>query len=258
MDAVGDLAGELVRLPDRGTYLKAASELLSKLFPCDGLAWNELDMQQVRAEVYARPGNHPFGDLARKLLEFRNDHPLVTSALGDSMAGVWRPRRLSDIVSDREFHESRLYREGFREMRINRQLSLRTALAGPGTLHSWVMNRWNQDFSDREMDLAREIQPLLCLLDTAYSQPPPTATNNPWPADEFGLTDREAEILALVAQGLKSTAVGHLLGISPRTVSKHLEHSYSKLRCTNRVDAVRLFTAAPSRAPGTGNFSVPA
>lgn len=256
MDTFGDLASELVRLPDRGTYLRAASELLSKLFPCDGLAWNELDMRAVRAEVYARPQNHPFGDLARKLLESRNDHPLVRSDLVDSMTGVWRPRRLSDVVSDREFYESRLYREGFREMRINRQLSLRSAQLGPGILHSWVMNRWNHDFSDKEMDLAREVQPVLCLLDTAYSHPH-TSMTNPWPVDAFGLTDREAEILALVAQGLKSTAVGHLLGISPRTVAKHLEHSYVKLGCNNRVDAVRLFTSTCSRAPGPSDFRAP-
>lgn len=252
MDAFSDLASQLTRLPDRETYLRAASELLSKLFPCDGLAWNELEMQPARAEVYARPASHPFGDLAPKLLENRNYHPLVRSDLRDSLTGVWRPRRLSDVVSEREFYGSRLYLEGFREMHINRQLSIRAAQPGRGSVHSWVMNRWNHDFSDREMELACQVQPVLRLLDLAYTsarlQP-----GDPSTADAFGLTGREEEILRLVAQGFKSAAIGHLLGISPRTVTKHLEHSYVKLGCSNRVDAVRLFAAGSSTGEDSGN-----
>ncbi|WP_370872098.1 LuxR C-terminal-related transcriptional regulator [Arthrobacter bambusae] len=33
-----------------------------------------------------------------------------------------------------------------------------------------------------------------------------------------------------------------MLGVSPRTVAKHLEHAYAKLRCTNRIDALRILT----------------
>lgn len=248
MDAFGDLASQLIRLSDRETYLRAASELLSKLFPCDGLAWNELDMRAVRAEVFAQPADHPFGDLASRLLEARSFHPLVASGLRDALLGVWRPRRLSDVISDREFYESQLYRDGYREMQINRQMSISTVQHASGHLQSWVVNRWNHDFSDQEMELAASVQPVLRLLDAAYadSQFLPT---DPLHADRFGLTDREEEILRLVARGIKTTAIGHLLGISPRTVSKHLEHAYAKLGCSNRVDAIRAFSLWSATAP---------
>jgi DNA-binding CsgD family transcriptional regulator len=54
----------------------------------------------------------------------------------------------------------------------------------------------------------------------------------------FGLTPREAEILAWVARGKSDVAIGNLLSISPRTTNKHLEHIYRKLHVNSRAEAV--------------------
>ncbi len=70
------------------------------------------------------------------------------------------------------------------------------------------------------------------------------------PADEmtgasligaFGLTPREAEVLRWVAAGKTNREIGLILGLSPRTVTKHLEHVFAKLGVETR-------TAAASRA----------
>jgi DNA-binding NarL/FixJ family response regulator len=53
-----------------------------------------------------------------------------------------------------------------------------------------------------------------------------------------GLSPREIEILTCLLQGKSNMAMGKILGISPRTVSKHLEHIYSKLKATCRTSAV--------------------
>lgn len=53
-----------------------------------------------------------------------------------------------------------------------------------------------------------------------------------------GLSPRELEILTCLVQGKSNIAIGKCLGISPRTVSKHLEHLYSKLKTTCRTSAV--------------------
>lgn len=53
------------------------------------------------------------------------------------------------------------------------------------------------------------------------------------------LTDREREILGLVAQGLAGKQVAKRLGISPKTVEKHKTRIYSKLRVPNQAAAVR-------------------
>lgn len=52
------------------------------------------------------------------------------------------------------------------------------------------------------------------------------------------LTDRELEVLALVAQGLTNRAVGHQLGISDRTVQGHLANIYEKVGVSSRTEAV--------------------
>jgi HD-GYP domain-containing protein (c-di-GMP phosphodiesterase class II) len=55
--------------------------------------------------------------------------------------------------------------------------------------------------------------------------------------DPAGLTAREREVLALVAQGMPNKAVARELGISPKTVGNHVERVYSKLGVTNRAGA---------------------
>jgi DNA-binding NarL/FixJ family response regulator len=52
------------------------------------------------------------------------------------------------------------------------------------------------------------------------------------------LTDREIEILRLVAKGLTNKAIGQALGISDRTVQGHLANIYGKLNVSSRTEAV--------------------
>ena len=56
--------------------------------------------------------------------------------------------------------------------------------------------------------------------------------------DSSKLTRRETEILAWLSQGKTNAEIGLALSISPRTVKKHLEHIYSKLRVHRRSGAV--------------------
>jgi DNA-binding CsgD family transcriptional regulator len=54
----------------------------------------------------------------------------------------------------------------------------------------------------------------------------------------LGLTPREAEVLAWVAQGKTNRETGTILGMSTRTVQKHLEHVFSKLGVESRTGAI--------------------
>jgi DNA-binding CsgD family transcriptional regulator len=56
----------------------------------------------------------------------------------------------------------------------------------------------------------------------------------------LGLTPREREILALVAEGHTNAQIAAALWISPATVAKHLENAYAKLGAATRTAAVRL------------------
>ncbi|CAO3357460.1 response regulator [Azospirillum melinis] len=58
--------------------------------------------------------------------------------------------------------------------------------------------------------------------------------------DALGLTAREAEVLLWIANGKPNRDIGEILGISPRTVNKHLEQVFTKLGVENRASAAAL------------------
>ncbi|MCX9156813.1 response regulator [Niveibacterium sp. 24ML] len=60
------------------------------------------------------------------------------------------------------------------------------------------------------------------------------------------LTARESEVLLWVARGKTNRDIGEILGMSPRTVNKHLEHIFEKLGVETRTAAA----SAAARALG--------
>ncbi|MGE0650543.1 MAG: response regulator [Alphaproteobacteria bacterium] len=56
----------------------------------------------------------------------------------------------------------------------------------------------------------------------------------------LALTHREAEVLLWISQGKSNRDIGEILGLSPRTVNKHLEQIFSKLAVENRTSAAIL------------------
>lgn len=119
----------------------------------------------------------------------------------------------------------------------------------PTRLKDWLTHSQLQ--LDRSDDVISELQPLLvqgelgCLTirlivkDSHYllmleeRQAAPVAKV----FEAFGLSTRESEILSWVSQGKTNPEIGMILGISRRTVQKHLERIYIKLGVENRTAA---------------------
>ena len=59
------------------------------------------------------------------------------------------------------------------------------------------------------------------------------------PLSHGPLTDRESEVLGLLAKGLANKQIAVALGISEHTVKFHVSSIYAKLNVTNRTEAVR-------------------
>ncbi len=61
---------------------------------------------------------------------------------------------------------------------------------------------------------------------------------------KLNLTLREAEVLVWLARGKANRDIGEILGLSPRTVNKHLEQIYAKIGVENRAAATALAVTA--------------
>jgi HD-GYP domain-containing protein (c-di-GMP phosphodiesterase class II) len=70
----------------------------------------------------------------------------------------------------------------------------------------------------------------------AAGQAPPTIERR------AGLTEREVEVVGLLARGLQTKQIGRALDISPKTVDRHIQNSYRKMGVSSRA-AATLFAA---------------
>jgi len=66
-------------------------------------------------------------------------------------------------------------------------------------------------------------------------------------SSELGLTMREGEVLSWLSKGKTNRDIAQILGLSPRTVDKHLEQIYSKLGVENRTAAAAIATSRSRR-----------
>jgi HD-GYP domain-containing protein (c-di-GMP phosphodiesterase class II) len=71
-----------------------------------------------------------------------------------------------------------------------------------------------------------------CVLAAVGRRPAPLSAR--WPAD---MTDREVEVLRLIARGRSNREVAELLFISPKTVGRHIENLYRKIGVSSRAAA---------------------
>ncbi len=62
----------------------------------------------------------------------------------------------------------------------------------------------------------------------------------------LNVTQREAEVLAWIARGKPNRDIAEILGLSPRTVNKHLEQIYAKIGVENRAAAAAIAVRALS------------
>jgi DNA-binding CsgD family transcriptional regulator len=155
------------------------------------------------------------------------EHPLVRFHSSTPGSGS---HRISDSLSAAAFRETPLYNDYYRRVGIDHAIAV-PLYVDRGLLVSFVLNRNGRDFSDREkalLDLVRE--PLAALYRHALSRERSLHA--------LPLTAREREVLEWLAAGKTDRQIAEILGMSPRTVQKHLQHIYEKLGVETRTAAV--------------------
>lgn len=142
--------------------------------------------------------------------------------------------RVPDALASSSLKQA--WEELARPWSVNHQLSIPLQLGG-GYHNAYLVSRPDRDFTEQELALAVLLQPILTGLALHFGI---AKSNNGAIVDGSArdLTSREIAILKLLSQGLTAEGLARRLGISPRTVGKHLEHIYRKLDVRDRLMAV--------------------
>jgi DNA-binding CsgD family transcriptional regulator len=75
--------------------------------------------------------------------------------------------------------------------------------------------------------------------------------------DTFGLSRREREVLALIAEGRTNREIGERLFISQKTVGVHVGNILAKLRVSGRVEAAAVAIRLGLAGSGSGATGIP-
>ena len=216
-----DLLGAI---SEAGSDLRSYATLGVRGLP--GLAASEFttlsvcDLESGRRDVYGlAPGALSAEDRAAFDRHFKT-HPLVRF---HGYEGGRITQRISDCLPFGQFRRGALFNEYYRRIGIQHAIAL-PVLVHDGLLVSFVLNRSRRDFSDRERMLLDLLRPPLARL---YRRTRGLER----------LTARESEVLHWIGCGKTDRQIAAILGISARTVQKHLQNLYPKLGVESRTAA---------------------
>ncbi|TVT53618.1 response regulator transcription factor [Amycolatopsis rhizosphaerae] len=110
-----------------------------------------------------------------------------------------------------------------------------------GVVRGFLVYHRAEDFTDRERAYAERIQPLLAGADAQSHRLRrwrSSVSESEERAAEYRLTPREVVVLGLLAEALPAVAIARRLGVSVRTVHKHVQNVYRKLGTSDRVSTI--------------------
>jgi DNA-binding CsgD family transcriptional regulator len=160
-----------------------------------------------------------------------------------------RATRFSDLITRHQLHRLDLYREVYRPLNVEFQIAF-TLPSDAERILGVALSRADRDFTADERDLLNLARPYLiqayrnALAHTAASHGISLSDLH-----ALGLTQRQAEVLRLVAMGRSNQHAARVLGISERTAQKHLEHCYRALNVTSRSQASAVAWATAGQHP---------
>jgi DNA-binding NarL/FixJ family response regulator len=244
-----DLTVDVLRSRATDFPISLVGRRLLETFDIDvaALTWRRSD-GSVALTAVTHPGSTHGGLTAAEatalMLQASNSellihHPLVRWT---DATHAFAPQSSSRVPADiRRSARSGEVHELLHSVGVDQELSLPITLRGSEYLTFSLNRAGAEDFSDEDMITATRIQPLLVAIRCqAQILGQPAATDA---ADSYDITGRELAVLRLLADGRTSGAIGKALGCSARTVEKHLEHLYRKLRVSDRISAVRVAEA---------------
>jgi DNA-binding CsgD family transcriptional regulator len=153
-----DLVRALGDVEDPDEFLDVSLHGVMDLVPCTVATMNEVVPSADRVVAWTRPESFHFPDgVPQELARLAGDHPLIThiATTGDGSA-----HRITDFLSQEEFHRTELYERVYRPMGIEYQMAVGFPVPQP-TVLGLAMNRDAHDFSERDVLALNTVRPHL-------------------------------------------------------------------------------------------------
>jgi len=248
---------DLADIDDPADLGRRALPGLARLIPADVLSYNEFGPEPGQVSYCAYPEDVVFSPEIMAAFEAHaQENPLIAhlQATGDGS-----PLMISDFLSLERFHRLGVYTEFYRHVPVEHQIAIGLPPTD-GRVVGIALNRGRGDFTEDDRDLLAVLRaPLVRAMIRARTRHRARmALTGPSDSRMAELTDRELQMLELVALGHTNTAIARKLEVSPRTVAHHLDNVYRKLDVSGRAAAVyRAVTEGlvPPKPPDPANPS---
>ena len=259
---------ELLRVQDYGQVAPMMLAGLADVVGGDSACLTHLDLDTQQQVAIRWPSFVSDTRLIDAYPTVGHTHPLRAPlrTLARRPASSLEPMRISDVLGPRAWRQTPLHREAMPD--ATDQICLPMALHGP-VVHAVTLTRDSGTFTDSQAEVLRACGPhLRAVLHRSSpvdgyafqvapepgwvpltkapglaqpvhiaAQADRDATSGPNPH----LSDRERQVLALVADGLTDAQIARKLNISPATVSRHLHRVYLRHGLANRAAAAGLY-----------------
>lgn len=235
-----ELVGDTYGLLEIDEFRPGLLEALRQAVPSDWVSLNEVGPDPADTfSIVEPPLDHQWQKAWRA---YALENPLV---IRYQRTQDGRPYRFSDVLDQDELHSLDLYRELYGQIGLEHQIAFLLP-GGSEKILGVALCRRDHDFSDAERDLLELARPHLiqaynnALRYSRRGSDGPTRTIQASQVEclrEQGLTAREAEALVLAASGSSDRETAETLGLSRRTVEKHLQRGYAKLGIGGRSQA---------------------
>jgi DNA-binding CsgD family transcriptional regulator len=143
--------------------------------------------------------------------------------------------RLSELAPRREFHRTDFYQDIFKPFGIEHQLSV--IVPRNGWITTLTINR-DREIPQRVADIFHLASRHIAIAHRAVHREENTRRTL-GKAHPAVLTPREREVFHWLQEGKRNAEIAKILGCSPRTVDKHVEHILHKSTAETRTAAVR-------------------
>jgi DNA-binding CsgD family transcriptional regulator len=234
-----ELVADVQGLLDIDEFRLGLLDAMHRAVPSDWVSLNDVGPEGVVAIVSP--------ELDQKWLEvfapLVHQNPLVRR-LEETRDG--RAYRITDVVTQAEFRSLQVYRDFYGIIGVEYQMAFSLPHSHDRIL-GVALSRRQEDYSDAEREFVNRARPFLIQayrnaveFERARTHHGSNGAALLYSLQARGLTTREAEVVRYVALGSSNRDAAVELGISERTIGKHLERAFKKLDVSNRSAASAL------------------